>query len=153
VFAHAVETAEPLITAQGHDLTVSLPPQPVHLEADLVRLAQVISNLLLNAAKYTDKGGRIGLVGERANGEVVIRVWDTGIGIDPSLLPRIFDLFVQADRSLARSQGGLGIGLTLVRHLVEMHDGSVTATSPGIGQGSEFIVKVPVLGEEVAGKD
>jgi PAS domain S-box-containing protein len=145
VFARAVETAQPLIEAQRHQLGVSLPPEPVRLEADPVRLAQVISNLLLNAAKYTDPAGRIWLSGERQGGEAILRVRDTGIGIDPQLLPRVFDLFTQADRSLARSQGGLGIGLTLVKHLVEMHGGSVRAGSPGPGAGSEFTIRLPLL--------
>src|SRR5207249_4390621 len=111
------------------------------------------SNLLVNAAKYTDKSGHIWLSGQldasaREGQHAVIRVRDTGIGIDAKLLPGIFDLFVQSDRSLARSQGGLGIGLTLVKRLVELHGGSVTASSPALGQGSEFVVRLPVLGVE-----
>jgi signal transduction histidine kinase/ActR/RegA family two-component response regulator len=147
VIARAVETSQPAIDARGHQLTVSLPPRPVYLEADLVRMAQVISNLLENAAKFSEQAGPIVLAGEREGGEVVIRVRDAGVGIAPELLPRVFDLFTQGDRSLARSQGGLGIGLTLVRRLVQMHGGSVTATSPGVGQGSEFVVRLPALAE------
>jgi PAS domain S-box-containing protein len=143
LFARAVETAQPTIDTQGHQLSVSLPQTPVRLDGDLVRLAQVVSNLLTNAAKYTEKAGRIWLSGELDEDTVVIRVRDTGIGIDATLLPRIFDLFVQADRSLARSQGGLGIGLTLVRRLVEMHGGRVSAFSEGAGRGSEFEVRLP----------
>jgi PAS domain S-box-containing protein len=145
VFARAVETARPSIDAQGHHLSVSLPSQPVLLEGDLVRLVQVVSNLLLNAAKYTERPGRIWLSGERDGAEAVIQVRDTGVGIDPRLLPHIFDLFTQAERSLARSQGGLGIGLTVVKHLVEIHGGRVQASSPGPGQGSQFTVRLPAL--------
>jgi signal transduction histidine kinase/ActR/RegA family two-component response regulator len=145
VFARAVEVAQPTVDAQGQGLAVSLPPQPVRLEADVVRLAQVVGNLLVNAAKYTDRAGRIWLTGERDGAEAVIRVRDSGVGIAPELLPRVFDLFTQADRSLARSRGGLGIGLTVVRRLVELHGGTVVATSPGLGQGSEFVIRLPAL--------
>src|SRR5262249_52507248 len=128
----------------------SLPPEPVDLDGDLVRLAQVFANLLHNAAKYTEQGGHIELTAERTTAEgmpprdVVVRVRDNGVGIVPETLPHIFDLFVQADRSPARSQGGLGIGLTLVRRLVEMHGGTVAASSAGLGQGSEFTVRLPL---------
>jgi two-component system CheB/CheR fusion protein len=142
-----VETAQPLIDAKGQELLVSLPDQPIFLDGDLVRLTQVISNLLVNATKYTDRAGQIRLSGERAGSEVVIRVRDTGVGIDPALLTQVFELFVQADRSLDRAQGGLGVGLTLVQRLVELHHGSVMATSPGLGQGSEFCVRLPALPE------
>jgi signal transduction histidine kinase len=144
VVADAVETSRPLIEAARHELTVSLPADPIELEADPTRLAQVLSNLLNNAAKYTDPGGRIRLSAGREVGGVTVRVRDTGIGIAPEMLPRIFDLFVQADRSGQRGQGGLGIGLTLVRTLVEMHGGTVEAHSGGPGQGSEFIVRLPL---------
>jgi signal transduction histidine kinase len=150
LFARAAETAQPTVEAQGQELSVCVPSQPVWVEGDLVRLVQVIGNLLVNAAKYTDRSGRIWLTGERDGETAVIRVRDSGVGIDPQLVPRIFDLFVQADRSLARSKGGLGIGLTLVRRLVEMHGGSVSATSAGIGQGSEFVVRLPALPEGFA---
>jgi PAS domain S-box-containing protein len=143
VFDRAVETAQPAIDAKAQELAVSQPTHSIRIQGDLVRLAQVVSNLLVNAAKYTDKGGKILLTGERDGRDAVIRVRDTGMGIDSELLPRIFDLFTQADRSLARSEGGLGIGLTVVKHLVEMHGGSVSATSDGPGQGSEFVVRLP----------
>ena len=141
----AIETAQPVIQSQRHELNVSLPPEPVWVQADLVRMAQVISNLLNNSAKYTPQGGKIWLTVERAAGGVRFRVRDNGVGIDRELLPHVFELFTQASRSIARSQGGLGIGLTLVRNLVEMHDGTVSATSAGPGQGSEFIVALPAL--------
>ena len=115
------------------------------LEADPTRLAQVLTNLLNNAAKYTEPGGHIRLTVERRGDEVVVRVRDDGIGIAPELLPRLFELFTQADRSLDRSQGGLGVGLALVKSLVEMHGGGVEAASEGLGRGSEFIVRLPVL--------
>jgi CheY-like chemotaxis protein len=125
-------------------LTIRLPDQSLPLEADPVRLAQVVGNLLTNAAKYTEPGGRIQLISERQNGGVVVRVLDTGIGIAAEMLPKIFDLFVQADHATTRSQGGLGIGLTLVKNLVEMHGGTIQAHSPGLGKGSEFVVRLPL---------
>jgi CheY-like chemotaxis protein len=131
--------------SRGQELSVSLPPEPVRLEADPTRLVQVLSNLLNNAMKFTNDGGRIELTAERDGQEVVLRVRDTGIGMAPELLPRVFDLFTQGERGLDRSQGGLGIGLTMVRGLVEMHGGRVTAHSDGLGRGSEFIVRLPVL--------
>jgi len=148
VIARAIETAHPVLDAQGHELHTKLPPEPIWLSADPIRLAQVIANLLNNAAKYTSKAGQIWLMAERQDQEVEIRVRDTGIGIAPELLPQVFDLFVQADRSIERSQGGLGIGLTLVKKLVEMHGGTVSARSEGRGQGSEFAVRMPVLAGE-----
>jgi len=145
VVNNAVETSRPLIDSGGHQLTVSLPPEPVWVDADVTRLGQVFANLLNNAAKYSDRGGRIGLTVERQGGEAVVTVKDVGVGIPPHMLPHIFDLFTQVDRSLERSQGGLGIGLTLVKRLVEMHGGSVEARSEGHGLGSELIVRLPVL--------
>ena len=139
----AVETTRPVLEQKGHRLTVSLPPEPVHLEADSTRIEQVLANLLHNAAKFTDPGGRIDLTVETDGPRVVLRVRDDGQGIDAELLPRIFDLFVQEDRSLARSHGGLGIGLTLVRSLVERHGGTVEARSQGPGRGSELVVRLP----------
>ena len=139
----AVETAQPLITQHRHELTVSVPPEPILLRADAARLEQVLVNLLTNAAKYTEDGGRIALTIGREGDTAVLRVRDSGIGIAPELLPHIFDLFTQADRSLDRSQGGLGIGLCLVQRLVELHGGSVAVTSV-LGQGSEFVVYLPV---------
>jgi PAS domain S-box-containing protein len=147
VLDHAVETTRPLIDSRRHELTVSIPQESVWLEADPARLEQVVGNLLTNAAKYTEPGGRIGLTAERLGPEAVIRVTDTGIGILPEMLPRIFELFVQGDRSLDRAQGGLGIGLTVVKALVQMHEGKVEAHSPGVGQGSEFVIRLPVVPE------
>jgi signal transduction histidine kinase/DNA-binding response OmpR family regulator len=146
----AVETSRPLIDARGHDLTVSLPAQLVRVQGDPVRLAQVLGNLLNNAAKYTEEGGRIWLTVERDDGEAVFRVRDTGLGIPPDMLARVFDLFTQVDRALDRSQGGLGIGLTLVKRLIEMHAGRVQAHSAGTNQGSEFVVRLPALADAPA---
>jgi PAS domain S-box-containing protein len=143
VIASAVETAQPAIDAAGHDLTVSVPPQPVYLHADLTRLAQVFSNLLTNSAKYTPDGGRIRLTAELRGDAVAVSVRDNGIGIPPASLPRIFDMFSQVDRSIERTTGGLGIGLALVKGLTEMHDGTVTAESSG--GGSTFTVTLPIL--------
>jgi PAS domain S-box-containing protein len=145
IVARAVETSRPLIEARRHELTVAVPPYPIEIEADLTRLAQIIANLLNNAAKYTDEGGRIWLTVERQGDEVLFRVRDTGIGIPADMLAKVFELFTQVDRSLDRSQGGLGIGLTLVRTLTEMHKGRVEAFSDGPGRGSEFVVRLPVL--------
>jgi PAS domain S-box-containing protein len=145
VVDRAVETIRPLLVEHDLHLTVSLPSEPARLEADPTRLEQVLANLLHNAAKYTDSGGRIDLIAAREGDEVVLRVRDTGIGITPEMLPRIFEMFVQAERRLDRSQGGLGIGLSLVRTLVEIHGGRVTAHSAGLGQGSEFVVRLPAL--------
>ncbi len=144
VVARAIETAQPLIESQEHELSVHVPTESLPLEADPVRLAQVVANLLTNAAKYTEPGGRIGLTATREGNEAVLRVWDTGIGMAPEMLPKIFDLFVQVDSTPTRSQGGLGIGLTLVKNLVEMHHGTVEAHSAGLGQGSEFVVRLPL---------
>jgi len=145
LISRAVESSRSLIEAGQHHLTVTLPEAPVPLEVDEVRLTQVLSNLLTNAAKYTDPGGRIHIAGAVENGTVVIRVEDTGVGISAEMLDHVFSLFTQVDRSLNRSQGGLGVGLALVRRLVEMHGGTVTAASPGIGQGSVFTVRIPIL--------
>jgi PAS domain S-box-containing protein len=147
IISRAVETSRPLIDAAHHRRSVSLPPETVRLEGDLTRLAQVISNLLNNAAKYTEEGGRIELSAQQAGHEVLIRVKDNGVGIPGDVLPHIFELFAQADRSLDRAQGGLGIGLTIVKSLVELHGGRVEAHSDGPGQGSEFIVRLPVFAE------
>lgn len=150
IVARAVETAQPIIDAQGHELTISLPENPLPMDADPVRLAQVLGNLLTNAAKYTESRGRIWLNAERDDGQVVVRVRDSGIGIAPEMLPHVFELFVQADSASTRAQGGLGIGLTLVRNLVDMHQGTVEATSPGLGRGCEFIVRLPLAPFEPA---
>ena len=143
--ARAVEGSRPLIEARRHDLKVALPDEPMRVEADPTRMAQVLWNLLNNAAKYTPEGGRIWLTAAREGGEAVIRVRDTGMGIPPEMLPRMFDLFTQAERTLDRAEGGLGIGLTLVRRLTEMHNGVVQAFSAGPGEGSEFVVRLPLL--------
>lgn len=142
---NAVETSSPLIESRGQELVISQPQTPQWIKGDRVRLAQVLSNLLNNAAKYTGEGGKITLNIMQEGSDAIIEVRDTGIGIPPDILPRIFDLFNQADCSLAHSQGGLGIGLTLVRKLVEIHGGTVTATSEGSGQGSSFKVRLPTL--------
>jgi PAS domain S-box-containing protein len=147
VVSNAVEASRPLIEKWGHELTVTIPPQPIRLEADPTRLAQVFLNLLNNAAKYTDPGGRIGLSAERLDDHVAVRVKDNGIGIPIEMLPRVFDLFAQVDRTVERSEGGLGIGLTLVQRLVQMHGGTVEAHSDGPGQGSEFVVRLPTAKE------
>jgi PAS domain S-box-containing protein len=141
----ALESSRPLIDASDHHLSVSLPPHPVWLEADLTRLAQVLNNLLTNAAKFTPKGGRIVLAAALDGEDVLIQVTDTGMGITEQMLPRVFDMFTQAHRSIDRAQGGLGIGLGLARRLVEMHRGSITVESGGLGSGSTFTVRLPVL--------
>jgi CheY-like chemotaxis protein/two-component sensor histidine kinase len=152
ILHRGVETARPLIMARRHDLTVNLPRGAVWLDADPVRLAQVFANLLTNAAKYTDVGGRITVTAEKAEGWVAVTVADTGVGIPADMLPRLFELFTQSDRSLDRSQGGLGIGLSLVKALVELHGGTVEARSDGPGKGSAFTVRLPVRasGEDFA---
>jgi PAS domain S-box-containing protein len=139
----AIQATRPLIEECGHHLTVDLPPLPVILQADVARLAQVFSNLLNNAAKYTDPGGEILLAAQVIGREVEIRVRDTGIGIAPQQLPNIFNMFMQADQAISRARGGLGIGLTLVRSLVEQHEGRVFARSSGRGQGTEVVVRLP----------
>jgi CheY-like chemotaxis protein len=138
-----VEVTRPLIESRAHQLTVRLPEEPIRLEADPTRLEQVIANLLNNAAKYTMPGGHIWVTAGLEGEEAVVRVRDTGIGVPPDVLDRVFEPFVQSDGSLARSDGGLGVGLTLVRSLIEMHGGTVEARSPGLGQGSEFAVRLP----------
>ena len=147
VLGSAVETARPLIDAAGHRLEVALPAEPVVLDADLTRLAQVFSNLLANSAKYTPPGGRIWITAESRDGEVTVSVEDTGIGIPAEELPAVFDLFSQVDRGLERATGGLGIGLALVKGLVEMHGGTVTAESAGPGRGSTFRVCLPAAAQ------
>ncbi len=145
IVEQAVESARPLVEQRRHQLFVSLPAEPVWLEGDAARLEQVVVNLLNNAAKYTDEGGNIWVNMQPEGDEVTLRVRDTGIGIAPELLPRVFDLFTQADRTPDRSQGGLGIGLSLTQRLVELHRGKIEAYSAGLGRGSEFIVRLPVL--------
>jgi PAS domain S-box-containing protein len=145
IIGRAVETSQPLIDSRRHRLVLTLPPESLFVEGDLTRLVQVVGNLLNNAAKYTDEGGHIWVKAARHGDEAVIRIRDDGIGLPAELLPRIFDLFTQADQSLDRSQGGLGIGLTLVRSLVELHGGSVEARSDGATHGCEFIVRLPLV--------
>ncbi len=145
VIQQSVEVCRPLAEAARHELNVSLPHEPTYLHADPARLTQVFSNLLNNACKYTEPGGRIWLAAARRGSEVVLNVKDTGVGIPSDQLVNVFEMFTQIDRSLERSQGGLGIGLTLVKRLVEMHGGSVQAYSQGQGRGSEFVVRLPIF--------
>jgi PAS domain S-box-containing protein len=149
VVAGATETVAPLVEAAGHALRVSLPADPVHLDADLTRLAQVFGNLLTNSVKYTPRGGNIALRAARLDGEVVVVVEDDGIGIPREFLPQIFEMFSQVDRSVERSTGGLGIGLALVKGLVEMHGGTVTAESEGPDRGSTFTVRLPAVEQAI----
>ena len=144
----AVETSRPVLDNLRHELSVELEPEAMFVGGDPVRLTQVFANLLNNAAKYTNHGGRISIATKRERGEAVISVKDNGIGIAPNALSQVFDMFMQVDRSTRRSQGGLGIGLTLVRSLVGMHGGSVEARSDGPGLGSEFIVRLPLLSDQ-----
>jgi signal transduction histidine kinase/ActR/RegA family two-component response regulator len=147
----AVDTTTPLIEARGHRLSLDLPDIPILLYADSIRLAQVIANLLNNAAKYTDPNGEIGLSVTVEGKEAVITVRDNGIGIAADMLPQVFDMFRQADNSIERVNAGLGVGLTLAQRLVELHGGSITASSAGLGQGSEFVVRLPIIKAEPAG--
>ena len=147
---HAVEAAQPLYARMQRKLSVTLPSAPLYVEGDPVRLAQVIGNLLHNACKFSELGGVVGLHATREDDQAVIRVHDTGIGLSAEQRPRIFDLFTQIDTSLERSVGGLGIGLTLVKHLVALHAGTVEVRSPGLGQGCEFVVRLPLLEETAA---
>jgi signal transduction histidine kinase/CheY-like chemotaxis protein len=153
VIGTAVEAARPLIEAAGHRLHVSVPEEALRVEGDQVRLAQVVGNLLNNAAKYTPNGGEIRLTLEHRNGDAVITVRDNGVGIAPELLPRVFDLFVQGERGPDRAQGGLGIGLTMAKQLVDMHGGKIEAASEGPGRGSEFIITLPLTNELNAQRD
>ena len=145
VVGRAIETARPLLDARKHEVSVELPNDPVWVYADSTRLTQMVENLLTNAAKYTEELGRITLTVERAGDQAALRVRDTGMGIPQDMLTKVFDLFTQVDRSLARSEGGLGIGLTLVKDIAEMHGGKVEAYSEGRGKGSEFVVRLPAL--------
>ena len=141
----AVETAMPLLTLGGQPLQVTTPDQPIYVHADRTRLSQVFANLLNNSARYSEPGQPIEVVVTREGEQVVVRVRDAGVGIHPEMLPRLFDMFRQADRTGGRSRGGLGIGLFIVKRIVEMHGGTVDATSPGLGRGSEFVVRMPAL--------
>jgi PAS domain S-box-containing protein len=142
----ALETTRPLMEAANHELTVGVPSDPFWVDGDLTRLGQVISNLLSNAAKYTPASGRIWLTVGRQGEQAILSVKDNGIGIAPDMLNQVFDMFTQVDHNVGRAQGGLGIGLTLVRRLIEMHGGTVEASSGGLGKGSEFIVRLPLIG-------
>jgi CheY-like chemotaxis protein/two-component sensor histidine kinase len=145
VIAHSLETARPLVDARGQTLSLSVPAAPVWLSADFARLSQVVSNLLNNASKYTPEGGRIELSASAAEGEASISVRDNGAGIERELLDKVFELFVQGERALDRGQGGLGIGLTLVKRLVELHQGRVQVLSDGRGKGATFTVTLPCI--------
>jgi signal transduction histidine kinase len=147
VVSNALETARPFIASQGHTLDVHMPEQPLYLVGDATRLAQVLSNLLHNAAKYTARGGAIALEAQADGGQLQLRVRDNGIGIQPALLHEIFEMFIQADYSLERTTAGLGVGLSLARKLVELHGGSIRAESAGEGQGSTFTVTLPLLAD------
>jgi CheY-like chemotaxis protein len=147
VVNHAVEAARSLVQEMEHDLSITLPSEPLYLDADPARMVQAIGNLLSNACKFTNRGGRIRLSVAREGEQAVIRVQDDGVGIAPEQLGRIFEMFMQVDTSLERSVSGLGIGLTLVKSLVESHGGSVEAHSAGIGQGSEFLLRLPLIAE------
>jgi signal transduction histidine kinase len=140
----AIEIAGPVIDAKGHRLVLNSPPRSIPVEADAIRLSQAIANLLTNAAKYSEKASEIFVTVAAEGDHALLRVRDEGVGIDPELLPHVFDLFVQGERSLARPQGGLGIGLTIVKRLVELHNGTVSAFSAGRGKGSEFVVRIPL---------
>jgi signal transduction histidine kinase/CheY-like chemotaxis protein len=142
VLASAVESSRPVLDARHHEVELSQSAEPLWVDADKVRLTQVFANLVHNAAKYTDPRGRILISAAREGNEAVVRLKDNGVGISPEMLPRIFDLFAQAPVSLSRSQGGLGIGLTLARTLVKLHGGALSAESPGVGQGSTFVVRL-----------
>jgi signal transduction histidine kinase len=144
VVKHLAEATQSLAAKSNHELAVALPAEPIYVNADATRLSQALGNLLNNACKYTPAGGRIAVAVERVGVHAVVRVSDTGIGIAPENLPRIFEMFTQVDTSLERSQSGLGIGLTLARKLLEMHEGTLEARSAGVGKGSEFVVRLPV---------
>ena len=145
VVSQAVETVRPLLAEARHELSIDLPSEPLQLNADTVRLSQAFSNLLNNACKYTDPGGLISLTAVQEDGHVLVSIRDNGMGIPTGLNPRLFEMFTQADNSLQRQHGGLGIGLALVKRLVEMHEGQVSAGDNPTGQGSEFLVKLPLM--------
>jgi CheY-like chemotaxis protein len=145
VIATAIETSKPLIDAAGHGLSVDLPLLPVPVDVDPVRISQVVSNLLSNAAKYTPHGGRIVLTARIEGDEAVVTVRDNGVGIAADMLAAVFEMFTQVARSIERANGGLGIGLSLVRRLVELHGGAVSAQSAGVGMGSSFAVRLPLM--------
>jgi signal transduction histidine kinase len=150
VVHEAVHVSQPLIEQLSHTLSVTVPAEPLYVNADSARLVQSLANLLNNAAKYTHEGGRIELLAETADGCAQICVRDTGVGIPAELLPKIFDRFMQVDDTRDRSQGGLGIGLSLVRHISHLHKGTVEAFSEGVGKGSEFRMRLPLPSEHMA---
>lgn len=150
VLLEALEVSRPMIDEREHGLTVSEPPRPIYLDADPMRLAQALTNLLNNAARYTERGGRMWLTAQREGEQAVIRVRDTGVGFAPEMLPRLFEMFVQLDASAEPAERGLGVGLTLVKRIVEQHGGTVEARSDGPGTGSEFVVRLPVAAERTA---
>jgi CheY-like chemotaxis protein len=145
IMKSAVDKTRPFIDESGVGLIAELPPQPVQLNADRIRLTQVLSNLLHNAAKYTERGGSITVSAQRHGNEVAVSVKDTGIGMPPDKLQHVFEIFAQLDSSLERTQSGLGLGLTLVKRLVELHDGRVEAKSEGLEKGSEFVIHLPMV--------
>jgi two-component system CheB/CheR fusion protein len=151
VLDHILEVARPIAEAKEQELVAALPRRPIYLNADSMRLTQILGNLLNNACKFTDKGGRIRLAAEQEGMQAVIRVQDSGIGIAADQLSRVFEMFVQVDHSLERGQGGLGLGLALAKRLVEMQDGTIEANSGGLGKGAEFVVRFPVLDVPAAG--
>jgi len=145
VVRNAVDTSRPLVEAASHELILDVPDEPIYVDGDEVRLSQIITNLLNNSAKYTQDGGRIQLTVARQASDAVISVKDNGVGIPAPMLPKVFEMFTQVDRSLEKSQGGLGIGLSIVQQLVEMHGGTINAHSDGHGLGSTFVVRLPVV--------
>lgn len=147
VIQGAVEASRPFVEKQGHELSVTLPKRRTFVDADPTRLGQVFQNILINAAKYTEPGGRISVNARREGSDVFVAIRDTGIGIPADKLLVIFELFSQVDENSSRSHGGLGIGLALVNRLVELHGGSIEAHSDGPGKGSEFVVRLPMVGE------
>jgi CheY-like chemotaxis protein len=151
VIPAAVEQCRTLIESRRHRLSLNVPNEPIRVRGDNVRLVQIVANLLSNAAKYSDYDSELALSVEREPNGLVLRVRDKGIGISPTLLPRVFDLFTQADRSAARTEGGLGLGLALVKRLVELHGGTVEACSEGLGSGSEFTVRLPADTNDMRG--
>jgi signal transduction histidine kinase len=143
VVQHAIETLEPDLRGKNHRISTALPEAPVWLQGDAHRLEQVFVNLLANASRYTDAGGELSIWLHTRAGQAIVRIRDSGVGITTDAMPHIFDLFRQADTADARSAEGLGVGLAVVRNLVELHGGSVTAASAGLGRGSEFTVRLP----------
>lgn len=153
VIAKTIESASPLLEQRRHQLRLDVPRGTLFVDGDAVRLAQVLGNLLINAAKYTDEGGNISVRARRAGPELVLEVSDNGIGIEPGLLPHVFDLFVQEEQGTDRSRGGLGLGLAIVRSIVKLHGGSVSAVSPGSGKGSTFTVRLPAAEVRAAAQE